>query len=509
MHAIGIDIGTTNVKGVVVDLDDDGALVADASAALRWQRDGDVAEQDAAALWAAVLDVLGALRAAAPDGAAAVGVVGLCGQYSSIVPVDASAQPVGPMRLYLDQRGTAPSLEVLGRHEEAFLTWVERHPIPPVGGGLALGHVLSLQLDSPRAHERTRAYLEAGDYVVARLTGTIATTQAGAYLGQLVDNRTLDASGYDEELVRLAGVDPDRLPPLVPLGSVVGGLADEVASAVGLPAGTPVVTPLTDSAAQAVATGADREGRVGAVIGTTSVLLSSAPAMAADFDHELFTMPGARPDRYLVSAENGIAGRAVEHLLGSVLRRADDDGDPFDGFEAALAASPAGARGVRFLPWLSGSMSPQNDPAMRGGLVGMSLEAGRDDVVRAAAEGVAHGLRWLLGPLEAFCSEAADEVVLTGGAARSPGWAQVVADVLDRPVHALADPTHSGARAAATWAAACLAEAGAPRGDAAVATQPLGATCIPDPAAVEVHAAAHAQFTAAFEALRPLGLGRP
>ena len=62
---------------------------------------------------------------------------------------------------------------------------------------------------------------------------------------------------------------------------------------------------------------------------------------------------------------------------------------------------------------------------------------------------------------------------------------------------------------AATWAAACLAEAGAPRGDAAVATQPLGATCIPDPAAVEVHAAAHAQFTAAFEALRPLGLGRP
>jgi len=509
VHAIGIDIGTTNVKGVLVDLDHDAALVADASAALRWQRDGDVAEQDAAALWSAVLDVLGALRAATPDAVPSVGVIGLCGQYSSIVPVDADAEPVAPMRLYVDQRGTAPSLEVLGRHEDAFLTWVERHPIPPVGGGLALGHVLSFQLDSPRVHDRGHAYLEAGDYVAARLTGTIATTQAGAYLGQLVDNRTLDATGYDAELLRLAGVDADHLPPLLPLGSVVGGLRSDVAAVAGVAEGMPVVTPLTDSAAQAVATGADRPGRVGAVIGTTSVLLSSAPTMAADFDHELFTMPGARPDRYLVSAENGIAGRAVEHLLGAVLGRADAPGDPFDGFDASLAASPAGARGVRFLPWLSGSMSPQNDAAMRGGIVGLSLEAGRDDVVRAAAEGVAHGLRWLLGPLEAFCSEAADEVVLTGGAARSAGWVQVVADVLERPVHALADPTHSGACAAATWAAACLEAGGAPGGDEAVATQPLGRTCDPDPAAAEVHAAAQAQFTAAFEALRPLGLGRP
>lgn len=506
MRAIGIDIGTTNVKAVLVDLDGDGAPLAIAARPLTWARAGDVAELDAEAMWSAVLDALAELAAGA-SGGGELAVIGLCGQYSSIVPVDADARPVAPMRLYFDQRGTAPSLEVLGRHEAAFLTWVERHPIPPVGGGLALGHVLSFQLDAPDVHERTVAYLEAGDFAVARLTGEIAATQASQYLGQLVDNRTLDATGYDAELVAMAGVDADRLPPLVPLGSVVGGLLADVAERTGLPAGTPVVTALTDSAAQAVATGADRAGRAGAVIGTTGVLLSATDAFAADFDHELFTMPGARPDRYLVSAENGLAGRAVEHLLGAVLGRPGED--PFAGFEAALAASPPGARGVRFLPWLSGSMSPHADPAMRGGLVGMSLESGRDDVVRAAAEGVAHGLRWLLGPLEALCAEAVEEVVLTGGAARSPGWVQVVADVLGRPVRALAAPGHSGAMASAAWAAACLTRGGAPAGEDAVAAQLVGSTCEPDPAAAEVHATANAQFTAAFEALRPLGLGRP
>lgn len=510
MHAIGIDIGTTNVKGVLVDLDErtipGGERVADASRSLRWARAGEAAELDADALWDAVLEVLGTLVAEAPGPAARVRAIGICGQYSSIVPVDASARPMAPMRLYFDQRGTGPSLEILGRHEGAFLTWCERHPIPPVGGGLALGHVLSFQLDAPEVHERTTAYLEAGDYVAARLTGTISATQASQYLGQLVDNRTLDATGYDPELVAMAGVDASRLPSLVPLGAVVGELRAEVATGTGLPASVPIITPLTDSAAQAVATGADAPGRVGAAIGTTAVLLSSAPALAADFEHEIFAMPGARPGRYLVSAENGIAGRAVEHLLGAVLGGADG---PFAGFEASLAASPSGARGVRFLPWLSGSMSPQTDPAMRGGIVGLSMESGRDDVVRAAAEGVAHGLRWLLGPLEAFCAEAADEVVLTGGAARSPGWVQVVADVLGRPVRALADPSHSGARAAASWAAACLRAGGAPAEHTDVGVQALAASCEPDPGAAAVHAEAQAQFEAAFAALRPLGLGRP
>lgn len=504
MDALGIDIGTTNVKAVLVH--DDGTTRAVAHRPLVWHRDGDVAEQDAVALWDAVLAALAEVAVAAgPGGLGEVAAVGLCGQYSSIVPVDADGLPLAPLRLYFDQRGTSHCFDILGRHEEAFLTWVDRHPIPPVGGGLALGHLLAFQLDEPALHERVAAYLEPVDYVTARLTGTIAATQGSMFASQLVDNRTLGATTYDAELVAMAGVDPDRLPPLVAVGTTVGPVRPEVADAIGLPADVPVLTGMTDSCAGAQATGAERSGRIGVAIGTTGVVLSAVDQLGVDLDHEVLAMPGLRTDRYLVSAENGIAGRAVEHVLAHLVHASDPLGDhavddPFTGFDAALASSPAGARGTRFLPWLSGSMSPQADPSVRGGFVGVSLDTERVDLVRAAAEGVAHNLRWLLGPVEAFTGDTAEEIVLTGGAARSAAWSQTLADVLQRPIRTLAEPGHSGARAAAGWA---LGQVGRGGGD----WIRLDGSFEPDPATAEVHEHAQSQFTAAFDALRPLGLG--
>ncbi|HWJ97338.1 MAG TPA: FGGY family carbohydrate kinase [Acidimicrobiales bacterium] len=504
MDALGIDIGSTNVKVVLVR--DDGTTLTAAHRPLTWFRDGPTAEQDGGAMWAAVRGALAdAVAAVGPETVAAVGGIGLCGQYSSIVPVDAAGTPLAPMRLYLDQRGTPHCLDILGRHEEAFLTWLDRHPIPPVGGGLALGHLLAFQHDEPAVHERTAAYLEPVDYVTARLTGTIAATQGSMFASQLIDNRTLGATAYDAELVALAGIDPSRLPPLVEVGSVVGTVLPEVADGLGLPTGVPVITGMTDSCAGAHATGAEARGRVGIAIGTTGVVLSSVEALGVDLDHEVLAMPGLRTDRYLVSAENGIAGRAVEHVLAHLVHATDALGDhgaadPFAGFDAALDASPAGARGVRFLPWLSGSLSPQADAAMRGGFVGVSLDSQRVDLVRAAAEGVAHNLRWLLDPVEAFTGQRADEVVLTGGAARSAAWSQVLADVLQRPVHVLQEPGHSGARASAGWALEQLGHGGGE-------WVRLDRTFEPDPSTADVHAHAQGQFTSVFEALRPLGLG--
>jgi len=363
VDALGIDIGSTNVKVVLVR--DDGATLGAAQRPLVWERHGDVAEQDAVALWDAVQGALRDLASAAGSSVMGrVGAVGLCGQYSSIVPVDADAQPLAPMRLYLDQRGTPHCYDVLGRHEEAFTTWLERHPIPPVGGGLALGHILAFQLDESDIHERTAVYLEPVDYVAARLTGVLAATQGSMFASQLIDNRTLGATAYDPDLVAMAGIDPDRLPRLVSVGDAIGTVLPDLAAEIGIGAEVPVLTGITDSCGQALATGADRPGRVGIAIGTTGVILSGVDALGVDLDHEVLAMPGVRTDRYLVSAENGIAGRAVEHVLDHLIHASDALGshgvaDPFDGFDEALASSPAGARGVRFLPWLSGSLSPQ------------------------------------------------------------------------------------------------------------------------------------------------------
>jgi xylulokinase len=512
VDAIGIDIGSSNVKAVLVD--GDGDALASSTRALTWQRSGPTATQDAGALWAAVLGALADLGAQALGGLADVATIGLCGQYSSIVPVDADLQPVAPMRLYLDTRGTGHCFGILERHPEAFATWLERHPVPPVGGGLALGHLLAFQHDEPEVHDATTAYLEPVDYVVARLTGTIAATQASMFAGQLIDNRELGRTTYDPELVGMSGVDRQKLPPLVAPDAIVGEVRGDLRAATGLPAGVQVVAGMTDSHAAALATGADAAGRVGMAIGTTGVVLATTDHLAVDLDHEVLAMPGVRPDEYLVWAENGLAGRAVEHVLDRFVH-ADDalgnhaGGDPFAGFEEALASSPPGAGGAVFLPWLAGSLAPQADPSMRGGFLGISLDTTRVDLVRATVEGVCHNLRWLLGPVEAFGTRTT-EVVLAGGAARSPGWSQLLADVLGRPVQALADPGHAGARAVASWA--LLATVGKVGGGE---EEPIGLGSHPadrydpDPDTTAIHDATQAHFVAAFEAVRPLRFGDP
>ncbi len=156
--------------------------------------------------------------------------VGVCSQYSSIVPVDADGNPVGPLKMHLDVTGTDRSWAILAEHPDAFATWLERHGIPPVGGGLALGHVLQFQHDQPEVHARTAAYLEPMDFVTCRLTGRIAATQGSQFMTQLCDNRTLGVVDYDHELVALAGVDPDRLPPLVAPDAVLGPVRPDVAA---------------------------------------------------------------------------------------------------------------------------------------------------------------------------------------------------------------------------------------------------------------------------------------
>lgn len=511
MTSVGIDVGTTNVKVVLVD--GGGVTLAAAARPLAMDRAGQVAEQDAVALWDAVVGALGEVRAAAGDAAmAGATAVGLCAQYSSIVPVDAEGAPLAPMRLYLDQRGTGHCFDILGRHEDAFMTWIERHPIPPVGGGLALGHVLGFQLDEPELHARTAAYLEPVDYVAARLTGTIAATQVSQFAGQLVDNRETDRRAYDDDLVAMSGVDPTRLPPLIGSAEVVGGIRAEVAAATGLPEGVPVVAGMTDTHAYALALGAGAPGRVGIAIGTTGVVVATVPAMAVDLDHEVLAMPGIRPGEHLVWAENGLAGRAVEHVLDRFVHASDALGDhavadPFAGFDEALRGTGAGANGVRFLPWLSGSLAPQADPSQRGGFIGLSLDATRADLVRAAAEGVAHNLRWLLGPVAEFTGDPITEVVLAGGAARSPGWCQILADILGVPLRTLADPGHAGSRAVAGWASAVAGGALPDRATEPGLGSAWGERYEPDAGVADVHEEAHGQFVAAFEALRPLRLG--
>src|ERR1700730_4184782 len=155
--AIGVDVGTTNVKAALVA--DDGTLLASAHRPLHTEKHGEVAEQDADAMWAQLSDAVRELTVADPAGAAAVAAFGVCTQYSSIVAIDERGRPVAPMLMWQAQRGHHHCFDIMGRDESAFMTWVERHGIPTIGSGLSLGHILYMQHDRPDVHARTAAYV--------------------------------------------------------------------------------------------------------------------------------------------------------------------------------------------------------------------------------------------------------------------------------------------------------------------------------------------------------------
>jgi xylulokinase len=502
--AVGIDVGTTNVKVVLVD--GSGTLAASAQRALVTHQDGDIGEQDADAMWAAVADAVAETAAAAPTVAAEVGAVGCCSQYSSIIAVDAAGRPVAPMVMWTDKRGTDRSWDLLAQREDAFETWVERHGIPPVGNGLALGHLLHLQHDRPEVHAATATWLEPMDFVNLRLTGRAVANQGTMFMSQVCDNRTLGVTEYDAELVELTGLDADRLPALDPLDAPVGTLTDAVADQLGLPADAVVHGGVNDTVAGAVATGALIPGRGGLSIGTTSVLLDAMGEKAVDLDHELLTMPGPFPDTYLLWAENGLGGRVLEHILVDVVHAVDaladhQTADEYARLDEALASVPAGSDGVLCLPWFGGSLSPDTDANVRGGFVNLSLQTGRAHLVRAAAEGVAHNLRWLLPYAESFTGRPMEEIAFLGGAARSVEWCRILADVLDRPIVPLADPSRAVARGVAALAQHRQGLIGRDELDTRLER---GERHEPDPANRERYDAMHEQFEATFAALQPI-----
>ena len=309
--ALGIDVGTTNAKAVLVD--EAGTLYALASRNIAAAIDGDIAELDADEQWAAVVDAVAECTASAPDIAARVEAIGVDSQYSSIVPVEDGGRPVAPMRLWSDRRGTDRSMAVLA-DDEAFFGFIERHGIPPVGGGISLGHVLHLQHDCPEIHERTAAYLEPMDHLNARLTGRIAANQATQFMAQVIDNRSLGQTTYDDVLVGWAGVDVTRLPPLLPLDEPIGPVLADVAPQLGVPGGAIVYAGVNDTQAGSVASNVFRPGQGGLSIGTTSVLVDAMASKEVDLDHEVLSCPSPFDDSYLLFAENGLGGRSVEHV---------------------------------------------------------------------------------------------------------------------------------------------------------------------------------------------------
>jgi xylulokinase len=312
-------------------------------------------------------------------------------------------------------------------------------------------------------------------------------------LSWLTDNRPRGRPGYVPDLLRRSGRELEKLPELIPTGSVFGGILPGVADELGLPAGVPVVAGVPDLHTAFIGSGAVNpyEGHI--TISTTAWIACEVPFKRTDVLHQMASVPGLRPGSYLVANNHETAGVCLQWLRDSVMASADGSGgaSSYDSLTELAAQAPVGSGGVMFTPWLNGERSPVEDRTLRAAFLNLSLTSDRAEMVRALLEGVAFNARWLLDAVERFVKRPLPTLRILGGGASSDLWCRIHADVLNRRIERVADPMHANMRGAGLFAAMALGKIALPDVSKLVAVTD---TYDPDPRAREVYEPMYREF---------------
>jgi xylulokinase len=468
-HILAFDLGTSGLKVVVAT--PAGEIVGSAVEPYPLHLlAGGGAEQDPEDWWRALVRGTRRVLSVAGVDAGRVVAIGCSAQWSGTVPVDRDGRPLMRALIWMDSRGAEqlrrvtggfPSLQGYGLRKLA--TWIRRSGGAPGHAGKdTVAHILYLRDRAADVYDRTYKFLEPRDWVNLRLTGRFASSFDAVALLWAADTRDANAVRYDDRLLRMAGLERDKLPDLVPAATVLGTLAPAAAAELGLPPSVRVVTGAPDIMASGIGAGAVRDFDAHLSIGTSSWLVCHVPYKKTDLFHNMASLPSAVPGRYLLTNEQESAGVCLSELGRNVLFPDDGAGpagvpdDPYPAMLALAEAVPAGSDGLIFAPWVNGERTPVDDRTVRGGFFNQSLGVTRGHLVRAVLEGVAYNSRWLLVYVEEFIRRRVEAITAVGGGARSDLWCQIHADVLDRVVRQARDPALASARGVALQASVAL-----------------------------------------------------
>ena len=386
---VGIDVGTSGVKGVAISPRGDVLAVEEEPYPLSTPQPG-WSEQDPDDWWRATEAILARL----PKGP-----LGFSGQMHGLVTLDADGHVLRPAILWNDQRTAAECAEIEERIGLARLIELTGNRALT---GFTAPKLLWLRRHEPHVFERIAHVLLPKDYVRLRLEGEHAIDAADASGTLLFD---VAHRRWSDEVLAALDLPREWLPPAHE-STAIAGAGDQAAGALGV--------------------GIDVPGPLSVALGTSGVVFGVLPSYSADAEARLHTFCHAVPGTWhamgvMLSAAGSL--RWLRDVVG---------GDDATLVAEAEAWSP-GAEGLTFLPYLTGERTPHADPDARGAFVGLTVRHDRGALARAVLEGVAYGLRDSLELLRSLGFEA-ETGRISGGGARSDLWTRIVATVLGIPL---------------------------------------------------------------------------
>lgn len=482
MSVLGIDLGTSGCKTVLVARD--GSILATATASYSLSTPKPLwSEQAPADWWSGLVASVKTVLAKFPN--EAIEGIGIGGQMHGAVLLDAADRVVRPAILWND-----------GRCEEECAILHKKFPgiIKETGNRALVGFtapkLLWVQRHEPKVWKQVRSVLLPKDWLRFRLTGEKVAEMsdgAGMLLMDVAKRR------WSAKMLKACGINESFLGRLVEGCVIAGTVTPAAAAELGLPAGIPVVGGAGDQAAGAVGAGCVKPGQTTIALGTSGVVFATTKGYSPDKEGRLHTFCHALPNTW--------------HQMGVMLSAAGSlqwyrdtffpEGD-FGALCAEAVDAPVGCEGLTFLPYLTGERTPLCDAKARGAFIGLTRLHSRKHLTRAVLEGICLGLADSLALIRAT-GTTVKEATVTGGGTRSDAWMQILADVCDVTVvlrtGADAGPALGGARLALIGCCGVsIAKACAPG--------PVEKTFVPNKKAVKAYAAVKTRFAALYPVLK-------
>jgi xylulokinase len=493
------DLGTTGDKATLFDLE--GRAVASAFYGYETQYPRpNWAEQNPEDWWSAVCTASQQVTQQARIAPAEVAVIAFSGQMMAAVAVDANANPLRSAIIWADTRAVAQAqrwLDTVGMETTYRITG---HRASSSYSGEKM---LWIRDNQPEIFRQTYKFLQAKDFVVARLTGAFATDRTDASGTNLYDIHT---HAWSPMILDAVGLEAALLPEVRASADVVGQVTPQAAAATGLAAGTPVAIGGGDGMCAAVGAGVVRQGMAFNYIGSSSWIGAASTKPLIDPTMRVYTFEHMVPGMYSPNGAMQAAGGAYQWAR-DVIGLPEKDAaarlgiSPYELMNLQVEKSPPGANNLLFLPYLLGERSPRWNPDARATFFGLTMRHTRADMLRAVLEGVSFNLRVIL---DAFREQGlpVDAMRLIGGGAQGRIWRQILADVFELPIQRpvlLAEATSFGAAVAGGVGVGLYPDYG-------VAEQltPIHDVTQPNPEMRAVYGRLYTLFNRAYDAFEPL-----
>lgn len=422
---MGIDVGTTAVKAVVIDAKGRSIGAAEQEYALGTPQPG-WAELDPQAVWRAAAAVVRRVTASLAEPVEAVGISAL---GEAFVPLDSGGRPLGSAIVSFDQRA-------LGQHEEAMRT-IGSARFEATSRIRPLPHYAVFKWrwwreQHPDVYERIASFVGLGSFVAHRL-GAMSVIDPSLAIRTAVYDPI--ESVWDIDLVESLGLSSDRLPTVAPALSSAGVVSKQAAERFGLTAGAPIGVGGLDQACGAYDLGVSGTSAM-LTIGTTAVVCLVRPSLASIPPH-IPAVPNVDGSSWLAMAGTPAGGSVLRWFRNAIVAPGRTRASKRSSYDSIVSEASAQGTSVLFLPHLGGSRVAFDDPSGTGAFVGLTHATTLADMGRAVLDGVAYEVAVLLGRLREGGLEVT-ELRATGGGSRSKAWMQIISDATGLPIRSTA-----------------------------------------------------------------------